>query len=85
MVRENTQHIDFGIWKNIRPSQLICPLDLHVMNTALQLGLLKNDKADWNAAEELTKTLRKFDSNDPVKYDYALFGLSINNVGNRIK
>lgn len=77
MVRQDVQNIDFGIWRHIIPAQLICPLDVHVMKTALKLGLLERDKADWQAAETLTQTLRKFDKDDPVKYDYALFGLSI--------
>lgn len=84
MVRQDAQNIDFGIWQHISPSQLICPLDVHVMKTALKLGLLTRDKADWQAAETLTQTLRKFDKEDPVKYDYALFGLSINKPSAKI-
>lgn len=77
MVRKDDRGVDFGIWNNIKPSELICPLDLHVERAAKALGLLTRDKTDWKAAIELTENLRKFDKNDPVKYDFALFGLSI--------
>ncbi len=78
MVRIDDRGVDFGIWKNIRPSQLICPLDLHVARVAKRFGLLKRKQADWLAALELTGHLRGFDPEDPVKYDFALFGLGIN-------
>lgn len=77
MVRHDKMGVDFGIWKNTKPSELICPLDLHVERAARSLGLLNRDKSDWKAALELTENLKKFDCEDPVKYDYALFGLSI--------
>lgn len=77
MVRQDSTGVDFGIWKKINPSQLMIPLDVHVFKIAQQLGLLKRDKADWLAVEELTKNLRRFDSDDPVKYDYALFSLGV--------
>lgn len=77
MVREDDNGVDFGLWKNTNPKKLICPLDLHVERTARKLGLLKRDKADWNAALELTENLCLLDANDPVKYDFALFGISI--------
>lgn len=77
MVRNDNNGVDFGIWQNIKPSQLMMPLDLHVQRTAQKLGLLTRTQSDWKAVEELTDNLRKFDKNDPVKYDYALFGLSI--------
>lgn len=78
MVREDSSGVDFGIWKKIKPSQLICPLDLHVQRVALDLGLLTRTQSDWKAAVELTQNLRTLDSNDPVKYDFALFGLGVN-------
>lgn len=80
MVRKDDKGVDFGIWKNISPHQLIIPLDVHVGNVARQLGLLKRDKNDWQAAVELTRNLREFDPNDPVKYDFALFGAGISKL-----
>ena len=77
MVRKDTNGVDFGIWDKLNPSNLICPFDLHVERTAKMLGLVKRDKADWQAALELTVNLRMFDPDDPVKYDFALFGISI--------
>jgi uncharacterized protein (TIGR02757 family) len=77
MVRKDNAGVDFGIWNKINPSNLICPLDIHVGNVARKLGLLKRKTNDWQAAEELTANLRKFDKDDPVKYDFALFGLGI--------
>lgn len=77
MVRDDDSKVDFGIWKTIKPSQLICPLDLHVQRTAIKFGLLQREQSDWKAALELTENLKRFDKNDPVKYDFALFGLSI--------
>jgi uncharacterized protein (TIGR02757 family) len=77
MVRDNEKEVDFGIWKQISPSQLICPLDVHSGNTARKLGLLTRPANDWKAANELTANLRIFDSNDPIKYDFVLFGLGI--------
>ncbi len=78
MVRSNATYVDFGIWRKIPKSKLMMPLDVHVQRVAIKLGLLKRDKADWRAVEELTKNLQKFDPEDPVKYDYALFGLGVN-------
>lgn len=78
MVRKDDCGVDFGIWKKISPSQLVIPLDLHVGRTARKLGLLTRNINDWQAATELTKELKKFDPADPVKYDFALFGASIN-------
>ncbi|MCS7004441.1 MAG: TIGR02757 family protein [Cytophagales bacterium] len=69
--------VDLGIWKKISPSQLICPLDVHTERTARFLGLLTRKRTDWLAALELTQNLRLLDAQDPVKYDFALFGLSI--------
>ncbi len=77
MVRSNENNVDFGIWKNIKPSQLICPLDVHVSRVARKLGLLQRKQDDWLAALELTNNLKKFDVKDPVKYDFALFGLGV--------
>ncbi len=75
MVRNDNRGVDFGIWKNISPSQLICPIDLHVARVARKLGLLKRPATDWQAALELTERLREMDPDDPVKYDFALFAL----------
>ncbi|MBB4035112.1 uncharacterized protein (TIGR02757 family) [Dysgonomonas hofstadii] len=77
MVRNDNKRVDFGLWKKISPSSLICPLDLHVERTARMLGLLERDKPDWRAALELTANLQLLDKDDPVKYDFALFGISI--------
>ncbi|HEX6914760.1 MAG TPA: TIGR02757 family protein [Chitinophagaceae bacterium] len=76
MVRRNSA-VDFGIWKNIQPAQLIIPIDLHVARVARRFGLLSRNQVDWQAAEELTQYLRTLDPNDPVKYDFALFGLGV--------
>ncbi len=75
MVRKDTGGVDFGIWNAINPSQLICPLDVHSGSNARDLGLLLRKQNDWKAAKELTENLKQFDPNDPVKYDFALFGL----------
>lgn len=77
MVRQDTTGVDFGIWKNISPSQLICPIDLHVARVARHFNLLTRKQTDWQAALELTEQLRKFDKDDPVKYDFALFSLGV--------
>ena len=77
MVRKDPAGIDFGIWKKISSSQLICPLDVHVARVARRLGLLKSKQSDWQAAVELTEQLCKLDPADPVKYDLALFGTGI--------
>lgn len=77
MVRTDQQQVDFGIWENISASQLVCPLDLHSGNVARKLGLLKRKQNDWKAAIELNSNLKKMDAKDPVKYDFALFGLGI--------
>ncbi len=79
MVRKDDKGVDFGIWKRLQPNQLMIPLDVHVFKIAKQLGLLKRDKADWSAVEELTESLKVFDEQDPVKYDFALFSLGILN------
>jgi uncharacterized protein (TIGR02757 family) len=77
MVRDDKRGVDFGLWKSIKPSQLICPFDVHVERVARQLKLIKRKQTDWQTALELTASLRKLDANDPVKYDFALFGLGI--------
>ncbi|HMK26960.1 MAG TPA: TIGR02757 family protein [Chitinophagaceae bacterium] len=77
MVRDDNKAVDFGIWKNISPSQLICPIDVHVARVARRLDILKRKQTDWQAALELTQYLRTLDKNDPVKYDFALFGLGV--------
>lgn len=77
MVRQDDKGVDFGIWKKIRPSQLICPCDLHVDRVGRRLKLIRRRQTDWLTAIELTENLRKFDPVDPVKYDFALFGLGI--------
>jgi len=78
MVRKDKFGVDFGIWDKIDPSMLYIPLDLHSGNTARRLGLLARKMNDWKAVEELTGILREFDPTDPVKYDFALFGLGVN-------
>ena len=77
MVRKDKNGVDFGIWNKIKPSQLICPVDVHVARVAKRLNLLERKQIDWQAALELTTHLRIFDVNDPIKYDFALFGLGI--------
>jgi uncharacterized protein (TIGR02757 family) len=78
MVRKDDRGVDFGIWKKLDPAILYIPLDLHSGNTARKLGLLTRKMNDWKAVEELTSILREFDPADPVKYDFALFGLGVN-------
>ncbi|HMJ45794.1 MAG TPA: TIGR02757 family protein [Ferruginibacter sp.] len=75
MVRNDKMGVDFGIWKKISPSQLVIPLDVHVTRVATHLKLSDRKQADWQAAIDLTEQLRKMDPLDPVKYDFALFGL----------
>ncbi|MFY7965750.1 MAG: TIGR02757 family protein [Chitinophagaceae bacterium] len=77
MVRSDKNGVDFGIWKNIKPSQLIIPMDVHVVNVSNHLGLIEHTKTSWQAAVDLTNKLKKLDANDPVKYDYALFSLGV--------
>lgn len=77
MVRNDDQGVDFGIWKKISPAQLICPLDVHVARVAKRFGLLHRRATDWQAALELTCQLRLMHSDDPVRYDFALFGLGV--------
>jgi uncharacterized protein (TIGR02757 family) len=79
MVRKDKNGVDLGLWNTIKSSQLICPLDIHVDRTAKSLGLLTRKQTDWQAALELTQNLAKFDPQDPVKYDFALFGMGLDN------
>jgi uncharacterized protein (TIGR02757 family) len=77
MVRKDNKGVDFGIWKNIPMSDLCLPLDVHTGNVSRALKLLKRKQNDWQAVEEITSVLRNFDPKDPVKYDFALFGLGV--------
>ena len=77
MVRDDTRGVDFGIWKSISPRYLSCPLDVHTGNVARKLGLIQRKQNDHKAVMELDKKLREFDLSDPVKYDFALFGLGV--------
>lgn len=77
MVRKDDMGVDFGIWTQIDTAHLVCPCDLHVDRVARKLGLITRKQTDWLTAIELTENLKKFDPNDPVKYDFALFGLGI--------
>ena len=77
MVRQDNCGVDFGIWKSLSPAQLSCPLDVHFGNVARKLGILNRKQNDAKALLELDTALRQLDSNDPVKYDFALFGLSV--------
>jgi len=77
MVRQDNRGVHFGLWNKIKPSALFLPLDVHTGNVSRKLGLLKRKQNDWKAVSEITDRLRKFDIEDPVKYDFALFGLGI--------
>lgn len=81
MVRKDKHGVDFGIWKEIKPAQLLCPLDVHVDRIGRKLGLIKRPQTNWPTVLELTANLRTFDPVDPVKYDFALFGLSVLDKG----
>lgn len=80
MVRNDSYGVDFGIWKHIKPNQLYLPLDVHTGNVSRYLGLLNRKQNDWKAVTEITKTLRIYDANDPIKYDFSLFGLGVNGL-----
>jgi len=75
MIRSDKNAVDFGLWKQIPASALMLPLDVHTGNVARKLGLLTRVQNDWQAVEEITAKLREFDLKDPIKYDFALFGL----------
>ncbi|HVD98766.1 MAG TPA: TIGR02757 family protein [Cytophagaceae bacterium] len=77
MVRKDDKGVDFGIWKKIDSSQLICPCDVHVERVARKLKLITRPQADWQTAVELTGNLKQYDAQDPVKYDFALFGMGV--------
>ena len=77
MVRRDMGGVDFGIWKSITPAQLVCPIDLHVARVARKFNLLERKQTDWQAALDLTARLKALDKKDPVKYDFALFGLGV--------
>lgn len=80
MVRDDGRGVDFGIWKSILPRQLVCPCDVHVERVARELKLIRRNALDWETALELTTSLRALDPHDPVRYDFALFGLGITDV-----
>lgn len=75
MVRKDKMGVDFGIWKSINSSQLCLPLDVHTGNVSRKLDLLQRSQNDWQSVEEITNVLKIFDSKDPIKYDFSLFGL----------
>ncbi len=77
MVRKDSCGVDFGLWNRISSKDLVCPCDVHVERVARKLGLITLDKVSWKMAIELTGNLRKFDPTDPVKYDFALFGMGV--------
>jgi len=77
MVRQDKNGVDFGLWKKISPAALICPVDLHVARVAKRFGLINRNQTDWTTAMELTEALREMDKKDPVKFDFALFGLGV--------
>ncbi len=77
MVRQDKKGVDFGIWKKIKPNQLLMPLDVHVDRVGRRLSLIKRKQTDWQTVLELTANLKAYDPNDPVKYDFALFGIGV--------
>ncbi|WP_317169006.1 TIGR02757 family protein [Perlabentimonas gracilis] len=77
MVRPPKENVDFGLWASIPPSALMLPLDVHSGRVARRLGILNRKQSDWKAVEEVTAKLRTFDPSDPIKYDFALFGLGV--------
>ena len=77
MVRRDENGVDFGVWQNISPAQLVCPIDLHVARVARHFNLISRKQTDWLTALELTDELKKFDREDPAKYDFALFSLGV--------
>ncbi len=80
MVRHDKKGVDFGLWRSIEMSELCLPLDVHTGNVSRALGLLTRKQNDWQSVEEITLCLRTFDAADPVKYDFALFGLGVDKV-----
>lgn len=80
MVRHDERGVDFGLWRTILPRQLVCPCDVHVERVARKMKLIRRKTLDWATAVELTQNLRLLDSQDPVRYDFALFGLGLNRM-----
>lgn len=80
MVRDDENGVDFGLWKKIDKKELMCPLDVHSGNSARKIGLLTRKQNDWKAVVELTENLKLYDKNDPVKYDFALFGMGVEKI-----
>lgn len=80
MVRKDEAGVDFGLWSRLKPSQLMCPYDVHVDRVARGLGLVDRKQRDWQTVEEVTARLRRFDPVDPVKYDFALFGMGVSGI-----
>jgi TIGR02757 family protein len=80
MVRSDSEGVDFGMWKCLRPKDLLIPLDLHVGNVSRELGILTRSQNDLKAVLELTEVLKQFDPDDPVKYDFALFSLGVSGI-----
>lgn len=78
MIRHDKSGVDFGLWKSISPAQLMLPLDVHTARIGRGIGLLARKQNDWHAVEEITAALRLFDPDDPIKYDFALFGFGVN-------
>jgi len=77
MVRDDDKGVDLGLWKGIKPAQLLMPLDVHVERVGRSLGLINRKQRDWKTVLELTQGLREFDPEDPVKYDFALFVIGV--------
>ncbi len=77
MVRKDNNGVDFGLWKKIKPSQLVLPLDLHVVRVARHFNMIHRKATDWQTAVELTNTIKEFEPLDPCKYDFALFALGV--------
>lgn len=77
MIRKDKQGVDFGIWKAIKPAELIIPIDVHVARVSRTLGIINRTQTDWQTALELTHYCRTLDARDPVKYDFALFSLGV--------
>ena len=85
MIRKDDKGVDFGLWKGIKPSQLLMPLDVHVERVARRLNLIQRKQNDWLTVLELTQKLQQFDHEDPVKYDFALFGIGVIETANSIR
>lgn len=84
MVRDDSTGVDFGLWKTIPSSALYLPLDVHSATVGRGLGLLERKQNDWKSVEEITENLRTFDPLDPIRYDYALFGVGVNHDFNKL-